>query len=101
MKISFVEFDKRVKREWAGRTYYYDSELQREKTGSAPAIRMRFEAVCTMFSPNCVTFRNDAGDSLLFSEVRGVEMEPLTASAIMLTLLPRQEGATAVSIIIR
>lgn len=101
MKISFVEFNKRVREEWAGRKYYYDSEFQYGQTDSAMTMRVRFDSVYTMLNPNCITFRNAAGDSMLLSGVIAIEAEPLTESSVSLRLITQRKGANAVSVIVR
>lgn len=97
--MSLAEFERRAREEWAGRTYYFDSEYQTGSMKQNLTLRVRFSDVAVMFNPNCITFRNERGDSMLLSGVRTIDAKPVTASSTVLTVT--QNGKDAVSVVVR
>lgn len=86
MKMSLADFYIQLRRgDWNGCAYYYETDSQKGRGGQQPRIRIRFDAVCTMLNPNCMTFKGNGG-SLSINGVRGIDCEQVSASCAMLTI---------------
>jgi len=101
LKISFVEFDKRAREEWAGRTYCYDSNNQNVAGFDMVTVRVKFDKVCTMMNPNCATFRNKSGDMMSLSRIRYVDVEDSFGTSKQITFEIDHAGSGPVSMILR
>jgi hypothetical protein len=84
MKMSFIDFDKQLRRgDWKGHTYFYETDSQKDAKGLT--VRLRLDDVALMFSPNCMTFKGNGG-SLSIYGVRSIDCEQASASCAMLTI---------------
>ena len=90
--MSLVEFERTAREEWGGRMYDYETDFQRGKTAGGPRFKIRFSDFMMMLNPNCISFKNDYGEWLSFSNVKSVEIKPCGSSHFMLEFIPRDKN---------
>lgn len=98
--MSLYEFDKFARSEWRGKAFYYDTESQRSDTCCA-VVSARFSDYSVMLNPNCISFENAGGDTLTVTGVEYVEVEAVTASTSLVTLIPSSRRKESVFIYVR